>query len=352
MGKGSSSSHPRRGRKPLRRRRRLPDKLIVPPEAETFVVEPSEAGMRLDRFLKRKLKWRSREKVQELIRGREVTADGARVDQAYHVKRGQEIRMPLPPAPDAADRIAEIPLDILYEDDLLVILNKQPDIVVHPTGPHRYDTLINALHLRYRNLEDPETDIIPKLSHRIDRETSGVLVACKTRRHDSGVPLVFENADVTKEYLAIAEGVIESDAGVMDFPLGPAPDHKGPGPTPRAVRPDGAAARTGCRVQERFAAFTLVELRLFTGRQHQIRVHLQAIGHSVVCDSMYGVRSRLRLSDVRPLLTGEPDNVLLERQALHAWRIAFPHPATGDKVSVEAPLPEDMKRALEAMRGS
>jgi len=305
--------------------------------------------MRLDRFLKLKLKWRSRTKVQELIQTRHVTAGGVRVDRAYRVKPWEEIRIPLPPPPEEAFRIHEIPLEVLYEDDLIVAVNKQPHIVVHPAGSHRYDTLINALHLRYRRPDDPRADVVPKLAHRIDRETSGVLVACKTRRGERGMPLVFEHAEVRKEYLAIAEGVVEEDSGVIDLPLGREPG-KDPNIARQVVTPEGGPARTEFRVLERFPCFTLILARLLTGRQHQIRVHLQARGHPVVCDKMYGVRRELRVSDVRPLRPGEEDRVLLDRQALHSHRISFPHPATGDRITVEAPVPEDMRRALEAMR--
>ena len=346
----SNSDGGKRGRLPPRRRRKPPDRLILPQEAETFEVHPSDAGMRLDRFLKGKLKWRSRAKVQELIREREITADGVRLDRAYRVKTGDEIRIPVPPPPEDAFRIlSEISLDILYEDEVLVVLNKQPNIVVHPVGPHRYNTLINALHLRYRDLDDEERDVVPKLAHRIDRETSGVLVVSKSGRHDRGAPIVFENTEVRKEYLALAEGALASNTGTIDLPIGPEPgvDVR---VVKRVITPDGASARTDYTVEERFEAFTLVRLRLHTGRQHQIRVHLQALGHAVVCDKSYGVRKVLRLSDVRSLSVGEEDMILLERQALHSYRVAFPHPVTGEELTVEAPLPEDMRRAREVMR--
>lgn len=330
-------------------KRKPPNKLIVPAEAETFRVHPGDVGLRLDQFLKGKLKWRSRAKVQELIATREITSDGVRLDRAYRVKVGEEIRLPLPPPPEDAYRIGDIPLEILYEDDVLIVLNKPPNLVVHPVGPHRYNTLINALHLRYRDLDDADKDVVPKLAHRLDRGTSGVLVASKSGRHDQGAPLVFEHADVRKEYLAVAEGVIETDADTLDLPIGVPPGAK-PKTTPRIVTADGQPARTAYRVVERFAHFTLVHLRLFTGRQHQIRVHLRAIGHPVLCDHLYGERAKLRLADVRALKPGEEDSLLLDRQALHSYRITFPHPATGEEMTFEAPLPADLEGTLEAMR--
>ncbi len=349
--RGGPSPHAQGRKRPRRAARKTPDKLIVPQEAEIFHVYPDQARMRLDQFLKMRLHWRSRTKVQELIAEREVTAGGVRLDCSYRVKLGEEIRLPLPPPPEAAYRIAEIPLEILYEDDLLIILNKPPDLVVHPAGRHRYDTLINALHLRYRDLHDPEKDIIPRLAHRIDRETSGVLIAYKMRRRDRASPLVFERTQVVKEYLAIAEGALEQDCGLIDLPIGRQPD----APRDQAqvtVHPGGQASRTGYQVLERFRGFTFLRCRLFTGRMHQIRVHLQAIGHPVVCDKRYGLRAELRRSDLGPMPPGDDDRLLLSRQALHAHRIRFNHPLSGKPVTIEAPLPPDMQRLLEALRAT
>lgn len=327
-----------------------PDRLIVPQAAEEYFVYPDQAGLRLDQFLKLKLRWRSRSKVQELIEQREVTSAGVRLDRAYKVKSGETVRVPLPPAPaDARERMAEIQLDILYEDDRLVVLNKQPNVVVHPAGKHHYDTLINALHLRYRNLEDHRKDVIPKLAHRIDKDTSGVLVVCKTAPGDRSVPVIFEHGGVTKEYLAIAEGVIEKEEGMIDLPLG-REEHENANLALMMVREDGQEARTGFKVVERFDEFTLVRCRLYTGRMHQIRVHLKAIGHPVLCDKVYGQRAKFHLSDARPLKAGEEDVLLLDRQALHAARITFKHPGTKQPLTIEAPLPEDMERTLEALR--
>ena len=347
-GNNGSSKGRRRG-PPLRKKREAPDSLIVPQEEVIYVVDPAQAGMRLDRFLAQRLKWRSRTKVQQLLVDREITANGTRADRAYKVKTGDKICIPLPPPPEDAHRIDEIPLDIIYEDESLVILNKQPNIIVHPVGRHRYNTLINALHLRYRDLEDEKKDVVPKLAHRIDRETSGVLIAVKTGRHERGVPFVYEHEDIKKEYLAIAEGVLKDDAGVIDLPLGPE-DEDNPGWGQRVDAENGRHARTAYTVQERFANFTLVHVRLFTGRQHQIRVHLKAIGHPILCDNRYGTRTTLRLSDLRPLEKNEDDVLLLDRQALHSYCTTFPHPTTRKDVTVEAPLPEDMTRTLEALR--
>ena len=151
-----------------------------------------------------------------------------------------------------------------------------------------------------------------------------------------------------KEYLVLAEGVVKDDSGSIDLPLG-REGGKDPNTALRIVTPDGAPSRTEFEVMRRFRSFTLMHATLVTGRQHQIRVHLQALGHPVVCDKSYGVRKELRLSGVRPLRPGEEDALLLDRQALHSFRVTFPHPATGKRVTVEAPMPGDIRRAVEVM---
>lgn len=345
----AASSNRTKRNKVLRPHRKTPDKLIIPQDAERFRVESDEAGIRLDQFLKKRLKWRSREKIQQLLLAREVTSKGLRLDRAYKVKAGEEIVLPLPPPPEDAARIDEIPLEILFEDELLVVLNKAPNIVVHPAGRHKYDTLINALHLRYRNLEDPKLDIIPRLAHRIDRETSGVLVGYKMGRHERRAPLVFERQEVRKEYLALAEGLLPNDDGMIDLPLAREPNEN-PNLALMIVTPGGPEARTEYHVVERFAGFTLVRCRLHTGRMHQIRAHLKALGHPIVCDKLYGIRQELRVSDIRPLHRGEEDKLLLDRQALHAHRIEFNHPLTLERLKIEAPIPTDMAATIDALK--
>ena len=346
--KGKPSDTRRRSR-PDWAKPQPPDKLILPQSEEVFIVHPNQDGMRLDNFLKMRIKYRSRNQIQQIIRERGVTIEGKPADRASKVRSEQRVHMALPPPPPEAFEIDKIPLEILYEDDLLVVLNKQPNIVVHPSGGHMFDTVINALHLRYRDLEDESKDVIPKLAHRIDRETSGVLVAVKTGRHERGSPLVFENTDIVKEYFAIAEGVIEKDAFDVDYSICKDPALN-PNLAPMIVHPDGLEARTGVTVLERFREFTYVRCRLYTGRQHQIRCHLKAVGHPIICDTIYGVREELRLSGIRPTREGEEDALLIDRQALHSCRLTFPHPETGDELTIRAPLPADMQRTLDALR--
>ncbi len=160
---------------------------------------------------------------------------------------------------------------------------------------------------------------------------------------------MFERLEVRKEYLALAEGVIGEAEGVIDLPLTRAAEVN-PHVAPMVVAPGGPEARTGFRVVERFDGFTLVRCRLFTGRMHQIRAHLKAVGHPIVCDKVYGARQELWTHDVRALRPGEKDALLLDRQALHAERIEFEHPRSGELLKIEAPLPEDIQRTLAELR--
>ena len=325
-----------------------PDHLITHQEEVCLPVRADMAGMRLDMFLKARLSWRSRASVHRLLAQRDVRVSGARRKASYRLKQGELVVVPCPPPEEDPAAMADIELNALHEDEDLVVLNKQPHVVVHPAGQHRYTTLINALHLRYRRPGDPEKDIQPKLGHRLDRETSGVLVVCKSELARRSVSRQFEKGLVAKEYLALAEGEPSTDEGMIDAPLGAAPE--GEHAMKRAVRPDGRTARTEYAVAERLGRISLVRVRLLTGRSHQIRVHLMHIGHPILCDKFYGVRETLRLSDLRPLGPGQEDPVLLDRQALHSWRMTIEHPGDRRPVTYEAPLPEDMASVLEAAR--
>ena len=321
-----------------------PDHLIAHQSEVRLPVRADFDGMRLDMFLKTRLSWRSRESVHRLLRQRDVRVDGAKRKASYRVRTGEVVVVPCPDPDEDPDGMKDIELDILYEDDELVVLNKQPNVVVHPVGKYRYSTLINALHFRYRCPDDPARDIQPKLGHRLDKETSGVLVVCKTDDSRRFVAMEFETGRVVKEYLAITEGEIESEGGLIDAPLGPAPDRIHG--LKMGVRPDGLEARTRYETLDRVRGVSLVKVRLLTGRSHQIRVHLLHMGHAILCDKYYSFRHVYRLSDARPLAEGEADRTLLDRQALHAWRTVITHPRTREPLELVAPLPGDMAAVI------
>ena len=341
----------RKARWLYRKPRETPLHLIRPENEVHLTVGRDCEGMRLDAFLAKRLVWRSRTSVQEMLAERGVVVEGERRKRAYRVKPGERVTIPLPSPPEEALTINHIPLNIIYEDDDLVVLNKSPGILVHPVGRVRFRSLINALHLRYRDPEHPEKDVIPRLGHRLDKETSGVLVVCKNAAARRHVYFQFENGEVKKEYLAIVEGKVETDKGEIDLPIGLALNSHIR--IKRGVRHDGGLpAQSHYEVLERAAGFTLVAVRPLTGRQHQIRVHLETLGHPVVCDKMYGVREKLMLSELGPLREGEEDACLLDRQALHAHRMFIRHPTLDETIQICAPVPEDMERTWQAMRGA
>ena len=318
----------------------VPRDLSVPDEELVLVVREDEDGLRLDRFLARRLPWRSRTSLRQLLDEGRVEAGPRAVRPGARLRTGDRLVVDLPP-PDTPVTSAEIPLEILYEDEVLVALNKQPGVVVHPVGKHRYDTLINALHHRYRRLDDPEHDVVPKLAHRIDQFTSGVLLVAK--RDDVRMELgrQFEKREVHKRYLAITVGAPPSDSGVMSQPLGP--DAQSTNRTRQAARPDGLPSRTTFEVQERFPGHALVRCEPFTGRTHQIRVHLAASGWPILCDHLYGDPGPFRDP-------GNPGEVILDRFALHAAHLSFTHPLSRETQMLSAPLPDDMTRTLEVLR--
>jgi 23S rRNA pseudouridine1911/1915/1917 synthase len=315
--------------------------LSKPLEDIEIRVDRAYDGRRLDVFLREKLPWRSRSAIQRLVREERALVNGVVGKVGGRVRAGDLVRLRVPQPQPGDLRHAEIPLCILFEDDWIVAIDKQPGILAHPVGKTLYNTLINALHHRYRNLDDPTKDVVPTLVHRLDRDTSGVLLVTKDDRVRSALSEQFETKRVQKEYLAIVHGAPETDEGTIDLPLGDAGE-RNIGHPKMSVRADGAPSRTDYRVVERLPEFSLVRALPRTGRTHQIRVHLAAIGCPIVCDAVYG-----RERELLPAAGGTP---LLARQALHAERLRFVHPVTGAPMEIRAELPADLARALAALR--
>ncbi|MBI1850696.1 MAG: RluA family pseudouridine synthase [Planctomycetes bacterium] len=317
--------------------------LSKPREDVELYVDRAYDAMRLDLFLRDKLPWRSRSALQRMIREDRVLVNGVPGKPGSRVRGGDLLRL-LVPQPQPGDiRHAEIPLRILFEDEWIVALDKQPGILAHPVGKTLYNTLINALHHRYRRVDDPANDVVPHLAHRLDRDTSGVLLVTKDVRIFRAIAEQFETKQVRKEYLAIVHGAPERDEGTIDLPLGRS-GLDGRERLKTLVRADGAPSRTDYRVEERFAGFSLVRALPQTGRTHQIRVHLMAIGHAILCDALYGTEREWRVRDGAP--------PILARQALHAERLQFVHPVTGTPMEIRAPLPEDLSRMVATLRST
>ncbi|HUX02418.1 MAG: RluA family pseudouridine synthase [Phycisphaerae bacterium] len=312
----------------------------------TLQSEPQEP--RLDRFLALRWPAHSRAMYQKLIRdGRVLVNDEPVTKPSAEVRRGDRLfvtlykRRPLGIVPES------IPIAILYEDEDLIAVNKAPGIIVHPARGNPHGTLVNAVAYHAESLSHAGGPWRPGVVHRLDRDTSGVIVFAKTDAAHVRLARQWEDRSIEKEYAAIVEGVPELDADVIEQPLGKDSHVR----TRYAVRRDGTGkdAASHYEVAETFDGFALLRVRPKTGRTHQIRVHLAHIGHRVVADRQYGSRDKLTLQEVARG-RAEADEVLLARQALHAARLVLRHPRSGEPLVLEAPLPDDMARTLEALR--
>jgi 23S rRNA pseudouridine1911/1915/1917 synthase len=291
-----------------------------------------EAERRLDHYLARALPDVSRSTIQRLIRQGAITVDGLASRASSPVKPGMQVvaRIP-PPAPAAQVPPQAITLDVVYEDDDLLVVNKPAGMVVHPAAGHYEGTLVNALLARYSHLAAGDEGR-PGIVHRLDRDTSGLLVVAKTEAALDYLRAQFRSRQVKKTYLALVHGHPPKPEGIVEVPLGRDPRQR----KRMAVVAGGRPARTGFRVLEDLGEYSLLSVSLETGRTHQIRVHLAWLGVPVVGDRVYG-RRRNRLG--------------LVRQALHAWRLALERPGGRGKLELEAPLPLDLEKVLEELRG-
>lgn len=317
-------------------------------EPVELTVLPEEAGQRLDAFLACRFPDYSRMHLRRVI-----TAGGTRVDgrggkPAYRLQEGQRVRIVLPEIPREAPRPENIPLEVLYQDDHLVAVNKPPGMVVHPARGHWSGTLASALQYHFGpSLSSTGGPTRPGIVHRLDRDTSGVILVARSDLAHAKLAKQFETRSIEKEYFALVAGCPDRDRDVIDRAIGVHPHQR----EKMAIRTDGSmtrAAMTFYEVLERFDGFGALRLIPKTGRTHQLRVHLDHIGVPVLCDRQYGGRSRITRGEIR----NDPADtlVLLDRQALHARRIRFEHPATGEPLEVEAPLPDDIESVLAELR--
>jgi 23S rRNA pseudouridine1911/1915/1917 synthase len=287
--------------------------------------------------------------IQKVIDAKAVLINGQPTKASYKVRLGDEIRVWLPELADDAPAPEDIPLEVVFEDQVLTVINKPAGMVVHPAKGHWTGTLVNALQFHYDNLSTLAGENRPGIVHRLDRDTTGLLIVAKDELAHRKLALLFEQRTIRKEYLALVSGVPQRDSDYIERTIGFHPTNR----EKMAIRlPEdgGKEAVTFYEVLERFEGFALVRCRPATGRTHQIRVHLTHIGHPIVADKAYSGRDRLTLRDLAGDRAADGDTPLIERQALHAHRLRFPHPLTGEAIDLEAPLPEDMSRVLAALR--
>jgi 23S rRNA pseudouridine1911/1915/1917 synthase len=285
-------------------------------------------------------------KLRQAINAGGVQVDDKRTKASYRLRLGQTVVITLPELVVEGQIGEDIPLDILYEDDHLIAVNKSPDMVVHPAKGHWAGTLTSALAFRFRQLSSVGGPTRPGIVHRLDRETSGVIVVAKTDQAHLGLAAQFEARTTEKEYTAIVFGSLDRDRDMIEQPIGVHPYHR----EKMAIRPDHPTtrdAKTFYEVVERFRGFAVVKVLPKTGRTHQIRVHLAHAGAPVLCDRLYGGRSQITLGEITG--AGESE-VLLNRHALHARRLALTHPITNEPLEFVAPLPGDLEILLAALR--
>ncbi len=290
-----------------------------------FQVTPTHVGVRLDHFLGEQGTEFSRSRLQMFVRDGHLTVDGA-VVKPNHKLRGSEKIVLSEPAPTASTTEAQdIALEVLFEDDDVIVINKPPGLVVHPAAGHHNGTLVNALLFHCEELSGIGGVERPGIVHRLDKETSGCLVAAKNDLAHHSLQEQFAERGVTKIYLAIVSGGMSRRNGIVDVPIGRHRVHRQKMSVARAG--EGKEAKTGWRVLGQLAEGTLVECTLFTGRTHQIRVHMKHLGNPLVGDEVYGKRGNFT------------------RQMLHAWKLGFNHPRTGERIELVAPIPEDFRAA-------
>lgn len=320
----------------------------LPSEPVDIVVDAASGGCRLDAFLAASFPDYSRVHLRRVIMAGGVKVDGHGGKPAYRLKPGQTVSFILPEIPRESPKPENIPLDILYEDETIVVVNKPPGMVVHPARGHWAGTLASALQFHFGpSLSEAGGLNRPGIVHRLDRDTSGVILVARNDMAHAKLAKQFASRSIEKEYFALTAGAPSRDRDFIDCPIGFHPHVR----EMMAIRhndPEARPAQTFYEVLERFDGFAAVKLLPKTGRTHQIRVHLHHIGCPVLCDRQYGGRSQITRGEIRR--DASDATVLLDRQALHARRLRFTHPETGATLEIEAPLPSDMTAVLEELR--
>ena len=316
-------------------------------DTKIYHIEKDQHGTRLDRFLMRVTEDMSRTHLQRLIRDGNVTVNGKVAKQpSYALRNGDAVHLTLPP-PRPLDTIApeNIPLDILHEDNHLIVLNKPAGMLVHPANDVYTGTLVNALLAHCTDLSGIGGVERPGIVHRLDKDTSGILVVAKTDVVHRELSAQFEKHSITRQYVAIVCGIPAETTGTIDAQIARSRRDRRRMTT---VENHGRHAVTHYEVLETYPKFALVQLTLETGRLHQIRVHLQHIGHPVAGDAIYGGEQRA----INDADTGALKHALaqLKRQALHARLLGFTHPTTGENLTFSAPMLKDMQRVVDVLR--
>lgn len=296
--------------------------------AVRFTVDAAQAGTRLDHFLQERMPDHSRARLQSWIKEGRALVDGSAAKASHLLRAGEVIEVTpgeLPPLKAAPE---DLPVEILYEDEAVIAVNKPAGLIVHAGAGAHAGTLVNRLVHRFQTLSQVGGELRPGIVHRLDKDTSGALLVARTDAAHRALAEQFAGRTVEKTYLALVQGVVRADSGRIVKPITRDPKHR-TRMTAKLAR--GRSALTEFRVLERFDRFTYLEVRIGTGRTHQIRVHLASERHPIAGDRLYGAAAA-------------------ERLFLHAWRIVFTSPASGERVAVEAPLPLELEQWLARLR--
>ena len=297
-------------------------------ERVTFEASPEDKGKRLDAFVSEMAEDATRSYVQKLIKDGYIEISGKKITKPGLKLKGDEVVDVVFPEEKDLELVPEdIPLEIVYEDDAIAVINKGPDMVVHPAHGNYSGTLVNALLYKMDKLSDINGDIRPGIVHRLDKDTSGIIVVAKTNEAHEKLAEMFKEKNLEKTYICIAKGIFGEKEGRIENLIGRDPKER---KRMAVVEENGKKAISNYRVLDEGKNFSLVEVKIETGRTHQIRVHMKYLNHPILGDSTYG---------------NSTDGV--KRQMLHAYRLKFIHPITGEEMVVTAPLPEDFKQAVK-----
>jgi 23S rRNA pseudouridine1911/1915/1917 synthase len=304
--------------------------MVVPPKPEVKILQVTESAVRLDKYLAGEYPELSRSILQKLIKQGFILVNDFAARPSQKLSIGDRIYVALPP-PEKVSLAAEpIPVDVIYEDDDLLVICKPAGLVVHPSPGHTAHTLVNALLARCPDLAGFGDTMRPGIVHRLDRDTSGLMIIARNSIAQQHLINQFKDRSVSKGYLVLVKGKLIPNQGIIDAPIGRDPSNR----KRMAVLASGRQARTGYKVKEYLDGYTLLDVTTETGRTHQIRVHLSAIGYPVVGDAVYGVRSPY-----------------VKRQFVHAYRLGFCLPSSGQYREFTCELPPDLKQALALITG-
>ena len=326
---------------------------MSPPELSStpcdFHVKARMVGKRIDAYLASRYPDYSRSVIQKVIDAKAVLVNGVPTKASYKVRLDDLIRVWLPELADDLPVPEDIPIPVVYEDPVMTVVNKPAGMVTHPAKGHWSGTLVNALQFHFDTLSSLAGEHRPGIVHRLDRDTTGLVIVAKDDQAHKALASQFENRTIRKEYLALVLGAPGRDSDYIEEAIGFHPVNREKMAI-RAVAAGGKEAATFYEVLERFRGYAFVRCKPSTGRTHQIRVHLAHIGHPVLADKAYSGRDRLTLGDLLGPEAPDADRVLIDRQALHAHDLRLVHPVTGRELHLTAPLPDDMAGALAALR--